>query len=134
MKTEINKKQLPKILRKYKVVSAFLFGSQAKEKTGSLSDIDIAVFLDERVPREKYFDVKLHLLGELMDLLKRNDIDLVILNEAPPLLSYRVLKEGVLIFCQDKKKLLENEVRTVLRYLDWKPFLEKYTEEVFGSI
>lgn len=127
------KEQLKDVFKKQKVVFAYLFGSQAKGEIGPLSDIDIAVYLDEKIGRQEYFDIKLKLIGEFMDVFKRNDIDVVILNEAPPLLSHRILKEGSLIFSDDKKKRLEYEVRAILKYLDWKPYLDKYTQEVLGS-
>jgi hypothetical protein len=43
------------------------------------------------------------------------------------------LKEGLLIFSDNDKMRLEYEVKAVLKYLDWKPYLDKYTQEVFGS-
>lgn len=124
--------KLKRIFRKNKVIFAYLFGSQAKGKIGKLSDIDIAVFLDEKIPRERYFDIKLKLIGEFMDLFKTNTIDVVLLNEAPPLLFHRILKEGKLIFSSDEKKRLDQEVKAIMRYLDWRPFLEKYTKEALS--
>jgi predicted nucleotidyltransferase len=124
--------KLKEIFKKNRVIFAYLFGSQAKRKVGKLSDIDIAVFLDEKISPQKYFNIKLKLIGEFMDFFKTNDIDVVVLNEAPPLLAHRILKEGKIIFCLNKKKQIEYEVRAIMKYLDWKPYLEKYTQEVFG--
>jgi predicted nucleotidyltransferase len=126
------KKQLSKILKKKKVILAYLFGSQAKGKTGPLSDIDIAISFDESVQANKRFDLRLETMGQLMDLFKTDEIDLVVLNDAPSLLSHRILKEGILIFSDNDKKRLEFEVKAILKYLDWKPYLDKYTREVFG--
>jgi len=132
MKRE-TKEQLAPIFKKQKVVFAYLFGSQAKGTAGSLSDIDIAVYFAEEVVAGERFDVRLGLLGELTDLYKTDRVDLVVLNDAPPLLAHRILKEGLLIFSDDDKMRLEYEVKAVLKYLDWKPYLDKYTQEVFGS-
>ena len=129
---KFSKAKLKKIFEKNNVIFAYLFGSQVKGKIGKLSDVDIAIFFDKKIPRSKYFDIKLKLIGEFMDFFKRNDIDVVILNEASPLLFHRILKEGKLIFSSDEKKRLDYEVRAIMRYLDWKPFLEKYTKEVLG--
>ncbi len=126
------KKRLAEIFKKKMVDFAYLFGSQAKGRTGPLSDIDIAVYFDEKVPSNERFDTRMELLGELMDLFKTNDIDLVVLNDAPPLLSDRILKDGILIFSENDKIRLDYEVKTTLKYLDWKPYLTKYTEEIFG--
>ena len=124
--------ELARIFQKQNVVLAYLFGSQAKGKTGLLSDIDIAVYFDESAPANERFDLRLETLGQLMDLFKTDEVDLVVLNDAPPLLSYRILKEGTLIFSDNHKKRLDFEVKAVLKYLDWKPYLNKYTAEVFG--
>ena len=126
------KKQLNMIFKKHEVTSAYLFGSQAKGKTGPLSDIDIALYFNETVGPDERFDLRLEVLGELMDLFKTNEIDLVVLNDAPPLLTHRILKEGILIFSDNDKKRLEYEVMAILKYLDWKPYLDKFTQEVFG--
>lgn len=123
---------LEKVLRKQKVIFAYLFGSQVGGEIGALSDVDIAVYLDEKLSRHDYFDLKLKILGDLTDLLKTDNIDIAILNEAPPLLAQRILKEGRLIFSSNEKKRLTFETKAVLRYLDWKPYLKKYTKEVFG--
>jgi len=131
MKPE-TKRQLARIFKKQKVVFAYLFGSQAKGTAGSLSDIDIAVYFDEEVADDDRFDLRLKVLGELTDLYKTDQVDLVVLNDAPPLLAHRILKEGLRIFSDNEKMRLEYEVKAVLKYLDWKPYLDKYTQEVFG--
>ena len=131
MKRE-TKEQLVRIFKKQRVLFAYLFGSQAKGTAGSLSDIDIAVYFDEEAAAE-HFDLKLRVLGEITDLYKTDKVDLVVLNDAPPLLAHRILQGGLLIFSDNEKMRLEYEVRAVLKYLDWKPYLDKYTQEVFGS-
>lgn len=126
------KERLAGIFKKQKVLLAYLFGSQANGRKGPLSDIDIAVYFDQMLGPDERFDLRLEVLGELVDLFKTDDIDLVVLNDAPPLLAHRILKEGLLIFSDNDKIRLEYEVKAVLKYLDWKPYLEKYTKEAFG--
>ncbi len=131
MKPE-TKEQLARIFKRRRVVFAYLFGSQAKGTAGSLSDIDIAVYFDDEVDAGEHFDLKLKVLGEITDLYKTDEVDLVVLNDTPPLLAHRILKEGILIFSDNDKIRLEYEVKAVLKYLDWKPFIDRYTREVFG--
>ena len=126
------KRRLVDIFKKRKIDFAYLFGSQAKGKTGPLSDIYIAVYFGEKISSNKRFDARMKLLGELTDLFKTNEVDLVVLNDTPPLLSDRILKDGLLIFSNNDKIRLDYEVKTTLKYLDWKPYLTKYTEEIFG--
>jgi predicted nucleotidyltransferase len=127
------KARLAAIFEGRKVVFAYLFGSQAKGNVGPLSDIDIAVCFDETIPSAEHFDLRLEVLGELTDLLQTDDVDLVVLNEAPPLLAHRILRDGRLLFSADERSRLRFETRAVLQYLDWKPYLDKYTRQTFGS-
>lgn len=60
------------------VAFAYLFGSQASKRQTPVSDIDIAVFMVESITPKRY----LELLVVFDDNLKRDDIDLVILNTA----------------------------------------------------
>jgi predicted nucleotidyltransferase len=127
------KAQLATIFEARRVVFAYLFGSQAKGEAGPLSDIDLAIGFDEAVGQNERFDLRLEVLGELTDLFRTDDIDLVVLNDAPPLLAHRILREGRLLFSTDDKTRVAFETSAVLKYLDWKPYVEKYTRQVLGS-
>jgi len=84
------------------IVFAYLYGSFARGEHHRFSDIDIAIYQRE-YSVENYLDV----LASI-DIDGR-EIDLRILNNAPPLFRYRVIKEGILLFCKDQK-LHENFV------------------------
>ncbi len=127
------KAQLAAIFEARKVVFAYLFGSQTRGEAGPLSDIDIAIGFDQAVGPDERYDLRLEVLGELTDLFKTDDIDLVVLNDAPPLLAHRILREGQLLFSADEKTRMAFETSAVLKYLDWKPHIEKYTRQVLGS-
>ncbi len=122
--------QIKKIFYNQGVIFAYLFGSQVSGKVGPLSDIDIAVYFDERVSPSRRFDNKLKLMAQLSLLLKKEDIDVVILNEAYPLLEQRIIKNGEIIYSTNEKKRLDYEVKAIMRYLDFKPYLEKHTKEI----
>lgn len=100
------------------VVAAYLFGSQAVGKAGSRSDVDFAILLKSDIDRENYFDLRLQMMADLSRLLRFNNIDLIILNDAPPLLSHQVLKNGVLIYCADKEKQIRFVFKAIRDYLD----------------
>ncbi len=70
--------------------------------------------------------MRLEIIGGLMDLLHIDDVDILILNQAPPALRYAVLRDGVLLFCRDRQALIESRVRTVNEYLDFKPILKRH--------
>lgn len=109
------------------VVCAYLFGSHAEGRAHRESDVDIGVLLD----REKYptvrerFEARVRLIGALGSLLETNDVDLVILNDAPPELGARIATEGVRIYCSNEDKLHAFVRDIQLRAADVAPFLER---------
>ncbi|MHA1770494.1 MAG: type VII toxin-antitoxin system MntA family adenylyltransferase antitoxin [Candidatus Thorarchaeota archaeon] len=79
------------------VIFAYIFGSVARGQTHPHSDLDIAVFLD------KYnVDEFLEILNNIADIVEC-EVDLVVLNDAPPLLRLRVVSEGILLFSKNKE-------------------------------
>lgn len=95
---------------------ALLFGSFAGGQPQPWSDVDVGIHLAR--PRS------LLELGKLTAELERGlrrDVDLLVLNvavERNPALAYKVVAEGELIFCRDRKALVEFKTRAILRYLD----------------
>lgn len=79
------------------VTLAYLFGSTVRGDTGKLSDVDIGILLDEKLSKEDCFDLELKLISEITILIKKNKIDLVVLNEAPLLLAHNIIKEGIVL-------------------------------------
>ena len=107
------------------VVALYLFGSEATGRTGPLSDLDLAVLLDEsKVKPRRRLDAQLNLLAETMRASGRFDVDLVLLNEATPLLAYEVVRSGRLLFERDRQKRITFEANAVCRYLDLEPFYQ----------
>ena len=96
--------ELQTILVKHGVVLAYLFGSQSEGPAGPLSDIDIAVLLrpdrlkERGMAKDRWSDPQIDLIGDLCRLFHRNDVDVVILNQATPLLMHQVVKHGKIIY------------------------------------
>lgn len=123
------------------VQAAYIFGSVATGRARRDSDIDVGVLVSDKVMRRDPFQYRLELMTDLMNILKRDDVDLILLNEAPPLLAHRVLKNGKLIFERSASARVAFQVRTVNRYLDTQPmrnlyldYLKKHAHEgkIFG--
>lgn len=91
------------------ILFATLFGSQATEESRSDSDIDIAVYLKESLSPGERFDKRLELSSELEDL---GHVDVVVLNDAPPLLGHRALM-GRQLINRDRKTFVRYFVRTL---------------------
>lgn len=123
--------KLKAIGKKYQILFAYLFGSQAKGIIGKLSDIDIAFYFDEKLNSGRRFDRKLRLIAELSEIFKTNNIDIVLLNDVYPLLGHRIIRDGKVLFSFDERKRKDFEVKTMSLYFDFKPYLEKYTKATF---
>jgi len=106
------------------IAALYLFGSHAKETTGPLSDLDIAVLLDKGVAPKRYFTKRLHLISIFSKKLGTNEVELIILNTAPLLLSYQVAKEGKLLFERDHTQRVAFETKIIDYYLDSKHYRE----------
>jgi uncharacterized protein len=97
-----------------RVDAVYLFGSQASGEADERSDVDLAVLLREGISLAE----ELRLRAVAVEELHRDDIDFVILNDAPPLLRYEVVMGGRRLFARDDEAAEEFEYRAVLRYLD----------------
>ena len=60
-----------------------------------------------------------------MKALGRNDVDVVVLNHAPPLLYHRVLRDGVRVLSRDLRATTTREGYALSRYCDYVPQLAK---------
>jgi predicted nucleotidyltransferase len=96
------------------VVLAYLFGSHARGQAGPLSDIDVAVLLAGQPDDSRCFDMRLEIIGGLIDILRADDVDVAILNQTPLALRYRVLRDGVLLFCRDHQAMIERHEHAIL--------------------
>lgn len=106
------------------VTALYLFGSQVTGRTNPLSDLDVAVLLEEpsgAVRRD--LARRLTLTADILHTCQRSDVDVVILNEAPPALAHDVVSGGQLIYERDHQARVSFEARTIQHYLDVAPFL-----------
>lgn len=114
------------------VVAAYLFGSQATAKARPESDVDSAVLLPEEDSFAR-FKRRLRLIDAVSEVCGR-EADVIVLNDAPPLLQHQVLKEGRLIFERDKAARVEFEVRAGKIYADLKPMYDYHTRDLLQKI
>ena len=110
------------------VLEAYLFGSHALGRAQPHSDIDVAVYIDELIAEEGAYGYRAQLITEIMAGLNSNDIDLLILNQAPPALYYHVLRDGIRVLSRDLADTTTREGRAVSRYCDFAAHLAKMDE------
>ncbi len=101
------------------VVFAYLFGSLAEGKQKPLSDVDIALYLKKT---ENPSALKMEILGKLNDILKTDEIDLVILNTAPLMLRGRVLRNKKLLVDKKPRQRHLYESLTLRQSMDFAVF------------
>ena len=109
------------------IVSVYLFGSRAEGRAHRESDIDIGLLMHRDIlpTRKQRFEASLRIGAELAALFSDDRVDLVVLNDAPPLLGRRIVTEGRRLVCRDPE-IDHAFVRDVqLRAADILPFLDR---------
>jgi predicted nucleotidyltransferase len=112
------------------IAYAVLFGSSTRGTAHAGSDADIAVELRPGAPRD------VHTLGGLVARLESaigRRVDLVLLDEAPPALAYRIFRDGRLLIERDHGAMVARKARALLDYLDWKPVEERCAEGILRA-
>jgi predicted nucleotidyltransferase len=109
------------------VVSAYLFGSHAAGRAHRESDVDIGVLLD----RTKHptagdrFAELVRLTSDLIAALHANAIDVVVLDDAPPMLARHIVTAGRRLYCADVAADHAFVRDVQLRAADIEPFLRR---------
>lgn len=109
------------------IVFAYLYGSAVTGRLHGMSDVDVAVYVDRTALAEhdeepggelRYWAL---LFDEVQQALSGEDIDLVLLHRAPPLLADRILRNGRLLFSRDDSVRLRWMAGAKSRYCDLFP-------------
>lgn len=107
------------------ILEAYLFGSHARDTSHAHSDVDIAVFIEKGSAQAGLFGYKSELTATLMSALGTNSVDVVILNDAPPLLYHRVLRDGKRLLSRNLQATTVREGRALSRFCDFAPQLAR---------
>ncbi len=119
---------------------AYLFGSTAEGTEGPLSDIDIGVYLSRSLSKKERFEKRLELTASLSTFLQTNKVDLVVMNDATPVLNFEIIEPNCLLFERDHALKLEVEPYIMSRYYDRKyhedflnrEFVKRFKERGFS--
>ncbi len=106
---------------RYGVRLAVLFGFLATGDARLDSDIDIGVYLDKG--RDIDLNVELEIGVLLERVLEREDVGLVVLNDANPVVVFQAVNRGLLIFCVDEGEYEDFCVRASAVFYDYQEFL-----------
>lgn len=126
----MDKKKLTTLLETHpEIRAAILFGSEADGTANKESDIDIALLYGvSQIP------TPLQLLAfrqELSDYMHQ-DVDVVLLNEASPIIAMQVAKYGKPLFVRDQKAFDEFEVRLITDYADVKQMRRPFEKNILN--
>jgi predicted nucleotidyltransferase len=113
---------------------AYLFGSVARGDTGPLSDVDVALLLRTGVSREAAFKLRLRMMTALGRAFDADEIDVIVLNDAPLLLQHRVLRDGKVLFCRDELRRVRYEARAISKYLDFQHLERIYNRALLARL
>ena len=92
----------------------YLFGGLLNKKSNPLSDVDIAVYL-KNIKRFDYLDT----FSRITDILGTDEVDLVVLNNAPISLAGRVLQNRKVLVDNDPFLRHSYESLTLREYFDF---------------
>jgi predicted nucleotidyltransferase len=113
-----------------RIAYALVFGSSARGEAGPHSDLDVAVGL---VGNERLDALELGALTAKLEDAAGRPVDLVLLDEAPPGLAYRIFRDGRPILERDRDALVRRKARAILEYLDFQPIEELFTRGVLEA-
>src|SRR3989338_5579277 len=120
------------------IVMAFLFGSYAKGRTTTDSDIDLAVYFktdDKKVEieeREKEYPQEDEVRGSCVDILGTDNVHLVILNRGPAHIAEEALS-GIPLTVKDRRLWLEFMLVVTSRAEDFRSFVRDYDKIYWRS-
>ncbi len=113
------------------IATVYLFGSFGTPSYNNcLSDIDIAIlFFHKPSLREE-----MRISAELSIILKKEDVDISVLNDLRVDISHEILRTGEVIFEREKKTTAEFVERTLKYAFDYGFTLGKFKEYFYNNL
>jgi predicted nucleotidyltransferase len=112
------------------VVFAYLFGGVAAGRIRPLSDVDVAVYLDDSVgPVEG----RLQAVGVVTAHLGTDEVDLVVLNTAPTALAGRILQTRRVICDREPFRRHRFESLTLREFADFRVLEHRLLARRYGG-
>src|SRR6266404_1933420 len=107
------------------ILAAYLFGSHAEQRPHRESDIDVGVLFDRVVhpSARARFEARLDVAAALARALGTDQIDLIVLNDAPPMLGRHIVTTGRRVYHGSERATHDFERDVQLRAADVEPFL-----------
>ena len=94
---------------------AVLFGSRARGRGGPRSDVDLGLVLDPDTRAER------QRLEAAAGRAARREVDVVYLEESPPLLRFQIARDGVVLVAREPRAWPRFKARAMVDWWDWAP-------------
>jgi predicted nucleotidyltransferase len=123
---KIDVEKITSLLKRYPfIVSAYQYGSTVRGQEGPLSDLDIAILVDEdQTPSGvELLRTELLLAYELQKRLDIPKVDLITFNQQRLSMQHAVLRTGKLIYDGNPKYRIRFTQMVIEAYLDFQPTL-----------
>ena len=108
---------------------AYLFGGAGHGDLRPLSDVDVAVYLDDAVDP---VHARLDLIGVVTKHLGTDEVDLIVLNRAPTALLGRILQSRRVISDKDPSLRHRFESLELRKFLDFRIFEQRFLDRRFA--
>lgn len=113
--------RLARVFDRDGVVAAMLIGSQARGTAGPLSDVDVAFWHEPSLNDAELLALRLELARDAAGALGTDEVDVLPLNRASPLIRHRAIRDGRRLLERDRKACVRLEARAIVEYLDTIP-------------
>ena len=127
---EIDREKIRAVAEKYDLEFVVLFGSQATGRTHPKSDVDLAYFPPPIFP----FDHESKLYLDMVEAIRKNEIDIINLKRASSLLLKQVVDKSLVLYEKHRGDFDEFVLYIFRIYNESAPLRQLEREYVFGKI
>jgi predicted nucleotidyltransferase len=119
---------------------AVLFGSAARRTAGSGRDLDVGVVLDHAADPSLGLDAgepALTAISALAVALERatgRTVDLILLDDAPPLLRFEIARDGVVLLEHEPHAWATFRAHAMIDWWDWAPTASRMHESMAARL
>ena len=117
------------------VLFAYIYGSYAVDQSHPFSDLDIAIYIKNRLTSRESMKLEMNLSLKIDKIFPGGpSSDVRAVNHLPLGVAGRVITEGILIYCMNDDKRIDFEMNVRRLYFDFLPFIKNYQQMYLAQI
>jgi predicted nucleotidyltransferase len=113
------------------VEAVWLFGSRARNEHDALSDVDLAVLARRDLDASALWNGQLAWTRLAVEALGTEEVAVQAVNRLPVALRHAILRDARLLWSRSPEIAADLWARTLMEYLDLKPYLDRYDRDLF---